>query len=521
MNTFHNKYTAGFRLMLIACLFMLCSCEKNFYATAHESLDKKLTIYVDSRNGNDNNSGTSADKPWKTLNKVNNFLFAPGDSVLFKSGEAWQGQLSPRGSGSEGLPIVFSRYGEGNRPLIEGRGVVDQVIRISDLEQIEFSGFEITNKAANVGSRLGVLINDSGHSRKHIYLRDMYIHDISGDYSFAMTGKNTGGIGIIGTASTKFDDILIEGCEVANVTRVGIFTNLTDGTLAVRGNRPITNLVVRNNKIHHCSGDGMIIRYAYRPLIEYNEAYENHNASEDLVGYGVALWCRSTDEATFQYNEVHHTRGGKDGQAFDADEDAYRTVIQYNYSHDNEGGFMLVTSTSEDAIIRFNLSVNDGTKGKHVFDFPVWAGHVRGTGIIHNNTVVLSEGVDAVIADEALTTARFYNNIFYNTGSAALYVKSNGETAMFNNNSYYGYNSSLITDTKALTGDPGLSTPSTYGAGRQSTAGFALLSDSRARQKAIRIKPLESSYWMEDEGKTDFAGNAIPDGPVHLGAFQK
>ncbi len=485
------------------------------------AVDSKGTnFYIDSKAGSDSNEGKSVAKAWKSLQKINNYLFNPGDSILFRTGEVWNGQLFPKGSGAEGHPIVVSTYGGGKKPLIEGRGLVEQVVKLEDVDHWEVENLEITNKSNTIGNRLGVLIKDNGKQRKHIHLKKLYIHDVMGDYSFEMKGKNTGGIGIIGNSLTKFDDILIEDCEIGNVTRVGIFSNLTDGKLAVKGNRPITNLVIRRNKIHHCAGDGAIIRYAYKPLIEHNEVWENHNASEDLVRYGVALWCRSTDEATFQYNEVYNTRGGKDGQAFDADEDAYRTVIQYNYSHDNEGGFALITSTSEDAIIRHNVSVNDGIRGLHVFDFPVWANHVRGTAIIHNNTVVLGKNYESVvIADEALPTAKFYNNIFYHAGAGNLVVKSGGQTAVFSHNAYFGYNALPIPDANAITVDPLLVNPLVYKIGRGNASGFKLQNNSPVIGKGINKPLVDGNYWLPDYGGVDFFGNKIG-ASTTLGAHQ-
>lgn len=507
-------------ILLLNIGISMVSCSKDKSEIIKGNPRTGTNFYIDSKSGNDSNNGKTPNKAWKTLNRINSFLFTPGDSILLKSGEIWNGQLAPKGSGSATNPIVISLYGGVKKPKIDGRGAVESVLKLEDVEYWEVEELEITNNANTVGNRLGVLIKDNGKERKHIHLKKLYIHDIMGDYSFAMTGKNTGGIGIIGAAATKFDDILIEDCEIANVTRVGIFSNLTDGKSAIKGNRPITNLVVRRNKIHHCSGDGAIIRYAYKPLIEYNEVWETHNASEDLVGYGVALWCRSTDEATFQYNEVYNTRGGKDGQAFDADEDAYRTVIQYNYSHDNEGGFVLITSTSEDAIVRHNLSINDGIKGLHVFDFPLWASHVRGTGIFHNNTIVLAKGYEAVvIADEALNTAKFYNNIFYHAGEGELYVKSGGITATFNSNSYYGYDPYVIKDANAITVDPLLVSPFSYSKGFGNTNGFKLKVQSPVLGKGINKSQMEGNYWLENLGDVDFYGNKMGSN-ISLGAYQ-
>jgi hypothetical protein len=52
---------------------------------------------------------------------------------------------------------------------------------------------------------------------------------------------------------------------------------------------------------------------------------------------------------------------GCDGSGFDVDYDQDGTIVQFNYSHDNEGGFILLCTDAEPrrASVRFNLSVDD------------------------------------------------------------------------------------------------------------------------------------------------------------------
>jgi len=78
------------------------------------------TYYVDATNGNDNTSGTSPSAAWKTIAKVNNSYFNPGDFILFKRGEVWREQLIVPSSGSPGHPITFGAYGSGNKPILFG-----------------------------------------------------------------------------------------------------------------------------------------------------------------------------------------------------------------------------------------------------------------------------------------------------------------------------------------------------------------------------------------------------------------
>jgi len=77
------------------------------------------TYHVDATHGDDARDGLSPQSPWRTLAKVNAAPLRPGDSVLLKRGESWRGQLIPR-SGSEGAPITYGAYGEGEKPLLLG-----------------------------------------------------------------------------------------------------------------------------------------------------------------------------------------------------------------------------------------------------------------------------------------------------------------------------------------------------------------------------------------------------------------
>jgi len=76
------------------------------------------TFYV-AANGNDTNNGLSAQTPWQTLDKVNATTLNPGDTVLFKRGDTWRGQLRPQ-SGQDGAPITYSAYGSGDKPRLLG-----------------------------------------------------------------------------------------------------------------------------------------------------------------------------------------------------------------------------------------------------------------------------------------------------------------------------------------------------------------------------------------------------------------
>jgi hypothetical protein len=76
-------------------------------------------FYVDSEKGDDSAAGTTESAAWKSLEKVNTAELIPGDQVLFKRGGLWRGQFFPQ-SGSNGVSIIYSAYGSGAKPILQG-----------------------------------------------------------------------------------------------------------------------------------------------------------------------------------------------------------------------------------------------------------------------------------------------------------------------------------------------------------------------------------------------------------------
>jgi len=82
------------------------------------------TYYVDATNGNDLNDGLSPETAWKTIGEVNNMSFSPGDSILFKRSQIWREQLIVPSSGNSTYLITFGAYGTGEKPIINGKGII-------------------------------------------------------------------------------------------------------------------------------------------------------------------------------------------------------------------------------------------------------------------------------------------------------------------------------------------------------------------------------------------------------------
>lgn len=82
------------------------------------------TYYVSSGQGSDSNPGTNSNTPWQTLTMVmqKESSFRPGDSLLLKAGDVFDGPLdiSVLYPATAAAPITVDRYGTGANPIIYG-----------------------------------------------------------------------------------------------------------------------------------------------------------------------------------------------------------------------------------------------------------------------------------------------------------------------------------------------------------------------------------------------------------------
>jgi hypothetical protein len=165
--------------------------------------------------------------------------------------------------------------------------------------------------------------------------------------------------------TSYLEDIIIEGNYIHDVFTSGIRVNQQEDFIVDIYHRGV---IVRNNTIRRTGTDGIIVANCISPLIEYNRCFDA-GALGNLIDTRLiaGIWVCATSDALIQYNEVARTRlFENDGTAFDTDwGTAGTTIFQYNYSHDNEGGFWLDCAGINynpdyiATILRNNISVND------------------------------------------------------------------------------------------------------------------------------------------------------------------
>lgn len=501
-------------------------------ASAPASAATPTTYYVDAASGSDTAAGTSPTTAWRSLAKINATTFAPGDRILLHGGQTWVGQLHPQGSGAAGAPITLSSYGSG-RPVVDGStSAGGGAVELANQQYWTITGLEVTNTSPTDNfdqgtRRSGIQVETTDAYLTGITISDNLVHDVNGCFRCTNgDGHFNGGIAVIadvlswnGISTGSFSNVTISGNTVSHVGRTGIIFGDYSAGWSVFGTQQIDpgllsdNITITGNRVSDVDSDGIVAQGLKNSRIDHNVVargglrYINDNAATPSAA---GIWpCRSID-VTVEYNEVYGMKtDATDGQGFDIDHFAQRTTVQYNYSHDNEGGFLLIMGgdyVSNAATVRYNLSVNDAFTGqKGVFTFAY--GNIPNT-TISNNTVYIPAGSkarpifgDGGGLDLGALAWRFTDNIVANYGTGT-WSSPYGSGRTVDHNLFAGnHTDGELPDATVITADPQFVAPSaTAPLGRDNVGGYRVATTSPA---------VRSGALISDNGGRDYFGNAV------------
>ena len=315
---------------------------------------------------------------------------------------------------------------------------------------------------------MGIYIEGKDCGTLHdIHLINLEICDVNGD----MSTKHNGGIFAEITwnedkssrVKSNFDGLYTEGCYIHHVDRTGwsntsVWWNrslkskwgemLADGEL--HNWYPSQKVIFRNNKFERSGANALIVRVAKSPLVEH--CLFTHNGWK---GSGNASFPFNCDDALFQYNEacctVYNTeadswnnRKDADAGGFDSDWKCKNTVIQYNYSHHNGYGGILIclsggseTGFNDGTIVRYNIFDNNR---HHVIRC---SGPTTNTKI-YNNVIFSGAENDSVMLLYHKSwggygdSTSYMNNIFYSGGEGNYVDLGRSTHNIFRANTFYG-----------------------------------------------------------------------------------
>ncbi|MDX3247126.1 carbohydrate binding domain-containing protein [Streptomyces sp. ME18-1-4] len=517
-------------------LTLLATMAGALLVPAQAAMAAGTTYYVDC-SASSNGSGTQA-SPWNAVSSVNSTTFTAGDSILFKAGTTCTGQLSPGGSGASGSNISISSYGSGAKPVIDAAGATGAVIKLLNQQYWDIGGLELIDNASSPAYRSGVLAeNSSGGVLHHIRVHDMYIHNIAG-YGGGWYSTNAG-VGVQTDHTTPvstWDDVVVENNTFDHVDRIAVaVTPDGDG----QGTGLTTGTIIRGNTMTYDGADDILVVKNDGALIDGNKA--GYGGAKNTCppsgqycnGASAGIWMSGSSNTVVQNNEVYCHRNGADGTGYDVDWGNHNTTFQYNYSHQNLGGFLLVmppfsianepTSTvpSDGTVVRYNISENDGsnsgcpasgtpTHGSGVFHFvgniPNKSGSSGTVPLFYNNSIYINKsGLNTPIlysrkGSTVTGTLSFRNNAVFNYGTGGYFTTSAG--SVYSNNLFYGtHPSSEPADAAKVTADPEFRNPGNAA------------SSSYTGTDAYQVHPsspvIRAGTVISDNGGKDAFGNAV------------
>jgi hypothetical protein len=405
-------------LLLFTTILLTVSCSKAYYI---------------SPDGDDNHTGKSPSKAWKTIEKINNTEFKPGSEILFQGGAVFEGTIrfSEKDRGTSDNRLIISSYGEGEAVIDggDGEGLVAESCDNLIVSNLVFKGSD--RKSGNKTD--GIIISDcdsillknievfgfqhSGlHVHKTVYARIEYVY-----------AHNNGFAGIHVTGSAMNDPV--------NYDNHNIYIGY-----CVAENNPGDPTVLKGhsgNGILACSVDGGIIEYC-----------ESFNNGWDMPWDGngpVGIWIWDCSNFIIQYCISHDNKthpGARDGGGFDLDGGVSNSVIQYCLSFNNEGtGIGLyefgAVKPWQNNTIRYNISQNDGKT--HDGSIGIWKaeeGTMRNCEIYNNTFYNSNPEGNTIWLYSNNAGFNFRNNVFVYNGRF-LYAGHHIKNEVFQGNIYW------------------------------------------------------------------------------------
>jgi len=479
----HIMETKRAIIYLLAIFFL--SCEKN------------NQFFVDSINGNDNNSG-SKNEPFYSLEKINDTKLTDGSSIFLANGSMFKGSINLINNKDITITNYIGRSESNDKPIIDANGLLSGIL-IENSSGINISNIHITGNGGNESAnphkliktdlRAGVLyiVSDNLIHKKltidNVDLKNIFFQDEGFERNpkevKTPNGTQSYGWGIrILNLSDKgnLEDIVIKNSLIENISHSGI---------RVKGklDNKFKNVKVFNNKLIKTGGPGMVFNSTYN-LHAYGNDINFSGSPDDSRkwGRGSGLWTWGSSLGLIEKNKFQNANGPADSAGCHIDFNCTDIVVQYNLSRNNAGGFVEILGNNYNCSYRYNVSINDGHRVKGEGNNfqegkSFWLSGFAGNGknrigpfnsYIYNNTVFANKDIVSKIAVDKGSKGVFVaNNIFYFEGKTAMVLGDqykpdpggNGtiENVFFENNLFLENNwpkEVLIQPTNSIIGDP-------------------------------------------------------------------
>jgi len=366
------------------------------------------TLNVNTKTGNKyyvNTSGNNTDgltiaTAWTDLNKVNNFTFKAGDTILLEGGKTFTGHINLDASdaNSTNSQLVIKSYGPAGKAKIKTNS-----ISTCGLKATNCQGVTIEN----------LIFEGPGTTLAKDFDGIQFYSDLPTGklYNISLSNVEVFNFGYCGirfvskwdaNVKSGFSNVKLNNCKVHDCRENGIVSIAYDNQNTQYYNHD--NFHISNSEVYSIpgysasshKGSGIVLSQIDSALIEYSSAH--HTGAENTACGGPGgIWVWSANRVNIQYCESHHNSSGLgkgcDGLGFDLDGGVTNSKIQYCYSHDNDGAGILLGNFDGarpwgNNIVRYNISVNDALTNNSPVTLFTAPGTSWNTLFFYNNTII-------------------------------------------------------------------------------------------------------------------------------------
>ena len=424
-------------LLIIALIFSSCS-----HVQYGDKNDIGYSYHFNSVTGDNSNLGTK-EKPFKSLDFLNNINLSKGDKILLANGSTFLNTIKLINENG----IEISNYeidGNSNLPIINSKGKTAAIF-IENSSNIKISNVEITANGGGVNEYLHKKLKTDLRAGILYLVTDNKVHDgleiLSvniRDVFYENPGyiRNEGEVRTPnGTKSYGWGIRVLNPSKNGNLHNITIknsqFTNISHTAIRFIGNREkqFKNVEIFDNVVLRTGGPGMVFNSTRNLFARGNDI--NYSGSFDdsrKWGRGSGLWTWGTSNAVISQNKFQNANGPADSAGCHIDFNCNDVIVENNLSRNNAGGFIEILGNNYNCSYRNNISINDGhrVKGKNgAFQEgkTFWLSGYIGRGqerngpfnsYIYGNRVYVGKDITPKIAvDKASKGIYVANNVFY------------------------------------------------------------------------------------------------------------
>ena len=360
-------------LLLVMAFFAMLSCSPEAVESnpTSDSQVGNATYYI-SNSGNDENDGLTIETAWKTVAPVNSMVVHPNTTFIF------EGTFDQLFFDDLDQGATITSYGS-TRSELKGISILNSSNYNINFIDVKEHGIKIENSMSNNQKISDFSINNVEVSNAWIGILIYGHHDTSG------------------VSNVSIQNVEVHDCTEGGIYSQGYFSSTKVGyshsNIHVY-NTDVYNISGWDNPYSH-SGSGIMLSDVQGSSIINSKAYSNGSQNTHCGG-NVGIWYWDSKDVLIQGCESYNNRSlGCDGGGFDFDGGVVNGIMQYNYSHDNDGGGLMVgqfqgARRMENITLRYNVSENDNfTNGGsiYLFDYSGVADSMQDI-YIYNNTLV-------------------------------------------------------------------------------------------------------------------------------------